>query len=563
MVALVALMLALSISAEVVTYDDAPEKTVLKTSTSDVVVFNDGFTCPSAYIFNDVNETGEGNHTGTHGVGGTFNFSYINEKRGTSYGISDIKELDIPEGFVNIKKYGFTRVSFTRISIPKTVTTIGSCAFEKCASLQECVFEHDEDSGLTTLSDWIFQGTALTAISLPDCIQEIKGNCHFAVCENLTAVYLPKSLTTYTTSTRDGESSFYNCQKMYFVNEPFTYNNIPTKPQVYYFPSGLTTISGESFKKCTNLNEIVVFPVGIKSITNQWAFEAGTNDTTLKHVVFLGDMESLNTNSWKMASGSSIIFANENDKDSSCLTTNNGGHKRVYCVSDTSIENHLAEPKSTKLLSATCEDNQMEVTYCFCGKQVNKVEVENTKLGHEYDLAKGAVKSNIEYTNYLANGTLYTQCARCEECQESEASPIISDFKGFSSSEKGDGVTFGYVIDYDALNEYVKLNGKNVELGFVVALQSTSNDDAPDLNAATSITAKVVTWTTDDEANLSAVKYTGADFIIRGDWTGHENTVFCMAGYLIDGEDVSYLNAGSSSEKADTFYYGQFIATEE
>ena len=226
---------------------------------------------------------------------------------------------------------------------------------------------------------------------------------------------------------------------------------------------------------------------------------------------------------------------------------------------------HIIEPNATAIVSnPTCTLGTVVNTFCFCGNAIDtNKEIVGTALGHEYDLAKGAVKSNIEYTNYLANGTLYTQCARCEECQESEASPIISDFKGFSSSEKGDGVTFGYVIDYDALNEYVKLNGKNVELGFVVALQSTSANDAPDLNAETSITAKVITWTTDDEANLSAVKYTGADFIIRGDWTGHENTVFCMAGYLIDGEDVSYLNYGSSGEKADTFSYAQFLATEE
>ena len=321
----------------------------------------------------------------------------------------------------------------------------------------------------------------------------------------------------------------------------------------FVVPTGVTKISGSTFNDTKTLKTIYINNT-LTSISDR-AF----NNTGLEKIFYVGTLDQLNALLAKASKTSNAPFwavVGENNAnvisyaDYQKLEDKSGKYV-VYNYSYCEAYNngvHELDPEKSNACAGICG---------VCG---------------EASLAENPVHdyvTTITYDNFLAVG-VKTQTCQNAGCAHSEKTPyvtevnaIIKEFKGFSAREEGDGVTFGYVIDYDALNEYVKLNGKNVELGFVVALQSNSANDAPDLNAETSITAKVVTWTTDDEANLSAVKYTGADFIIRGDWTGHENIVFCMAGYLIDGEAVSYLNYGSSSEKADTFYYGQFLATEE
>jgi hypothetical protein len=201
-------------------------------------------------------------------------------------------------------------------------------------------------------------------------------------------------------------------------------------------------------------------------------------------------------------------------------------------------------------------------TFCFCGKTIDtNKEIVGTALGHEFDLEDGATKLSIVYANYLANGTLNIKCARCEECNENEVAPIISSFKGFSVKEDGNGITFGYTIDYTALDEYAKVNGTKVDLGFVVGAQSKVTDnkllnlDGTVANANV-VKATVISWSNIDEENEDVVKYYGADFKLTGDFTGLENVVICMAGYLFDGK-VAYINANASGDSADNVTYGQ------
>ena len=230
---------------------------------------------------------------------------------------------------------------------------------------------------------------------------------------------------------------------------------------------------------------------------------------------------------------------------------------------------HIINPNANVIVSnPTCTLGTVMNTFCFCGGAVDtEKEIVGTALGHEYDLAKGATKYSVVYANYLANGILNTKCARCEECSESEVNPIISSFKGYSVKEDGSGITFGYTIDYNALDEFAKINGKNVELGFVVAAQSKVTDNKL-LNAdgsvvnANVIKATVVSWSNVDTENANVVKYYGADFKLTGDFTGLENTVICMAGYLFDGK-VAYLNANASGESADFITYGELVAVGE
>ena len=170
--------------------------------------------------------------------------------------------------------------------------------------------------------------------------------------------------------------------------------------------------------------------------------------------------------------------------------------------------------------------------------------------------------TSIEYTNYLASGTKISACknAGCEHNLTpfvTSASPIITEFKGFSVSEDGDSITFGYTFDNDAIAEFEKYNGK-IELGFVVAVKSLLGDSAPLTSTGDATSANVVKAVVTDEE----IAYTGADFILRGDWNrsvvlGNEtvdikDVEFYMAGYLTVGGTATYLNVGASGNTADT-----------
>ena len=110
-------MLAFSVSAEVTVYDDAPTKTNITVSTDDLVVFNDGFCCPSAYIFQDVTATANGWKGGST-LDDIMDISFLRTK-GKSYGYNDIVSIDLPQGMTYVGGYGIQGSSnIKKISFP-------------------------------------------------------------------------------------------------------------------------------------------------------------------------------------------------------------------------------------------------------------------------------------------------------------------------------------------------------------------------------------------------------------------------------------------------------------
>ena len=548
MVAVLVCIFAISASAEVVTYDDAPAKEKLTVSTDDVVVFDDGFTCPSAYIFKDTDTVASGDHTGKNGLQNSVDFSYINEKTGETYDVSRIVELDIPEGITTLNKYAFTRLTVKRISIPKTVTSIGGCCFEKCKSLEQCVFEHTAESELQSLPSWIFQECiSLTAFCFPECITAINAEYEFSGCTNLTAVYLPKNLTAYNTPGNDQKSVFWNCEKMYFVNEPFTYDNIPQKPSIYYMPSGLTSVSGELFKKCKNLNETIVFPVGVTALTNGWAFTS--DSSTVKNVVFLGDMTALNTSSWKLADGAKIIFANANDIGSSSLTSLSGSHTKIYCASEQDLSKHVAE--KTLTVDATCDTNKSTNTYCFCGKIIVKQEEDGTMFGHEYDVEKGATLISLEYESYDKAGKKIIACANCSEHSEINM-PALFDCLGYSAPINGTaGMTIGFTVNDKAVAEYEETTGKTMQYGVFAVLKDRLGDNnvfGEDGTAANGVI----------NAEITNYEFLVFELKVVGFTETQKDVKLAMGAYVVvtDGESTEYsYMQGVAPAEGDNYYY--------
>ena len=545
-ISMLACLFAFSVSAEVTTYDDAPVRTNYQALAEDVVVFDDGFSCPTSYVFKDQKEVYNGGHKNPT-LDDCFDFSYINSKTGKTYAFSNIVELDVPQGITYVGTYAAMGLNnLKRVTFPDSVTSFGQCVFQQATGLEECVFEHTENSNLTTFPNYFFYGTPLKAFSMPDCITKVDGQAHFSNCANLTALHISKNLTAWNSGSQ-GNASFFNCKNMYFVEEAFTYDAIPQKPSIYHFPANLATITGETFKTCTSLNDYLVFGTSLVDIDNTgtipWAFNGCGNTST---VVFLGDMQGLaigngsNADYWNVKN---IVFAHPNDKSANDIgLIGKSSSKLVFCNADGNTT-HFVE--KTVVEPAKCETNAGEYTYCFCGYAIDKKEIEGTALDHDNDYLNGkATLISVSYDDLSKDGKKTVKCGLCGKDSELTASKVI-DYKGYSKNDKG-AMCMGYNIDQAALKDYESKNGA-LTYGFV----ASANNNAP-LEANGDKKDNVV------KADLTGSVYNAVDFILTADdWTAESvaNAEISINLYVIVNNAVKYITVNGYSDATEATKY--------
>ena len=527
------------VDREVKIYDDAPSRTNITVSTSDVIVFDDGFATLSAYVVKD---------STTFGLkGNAYDFSFINGKTGKTYAYENIVELDIPQGVTEISTSAFaSNKVIERASFPDSVTTLGGTIFEFCDSLRQCTFEHEENDGLTVIPNWLFANCiSLEAICFPDCVTSFTGNTQLGGCANLTAIYLPKKLIS-TEGGNNGNGTFGNLPKAYFVNERFTYDNIPAKPDVYYFPAGYKSITGEAFDTSTNLNKVLVFPADNVTFDNGWTFEKSACDSngTKPIIVFTGNVTSVSVGSWNVQS---IYFANENDIDATSAGVS--GSKTIYYCNAVGNTAHLVEPKATVSIDATCETNRIDTEYCFCGAQVGAPKtIEGTALGHNYVSIE-----SITYEDYSKTGVKVCSCTN-DNCDMTENQDALAIFtvKGYSVpvDKARAGISFRYEVNNEALAEYNTVNTA-LKFGVVGILEAYTGGNellTKDGEKNSAITKNMIL------ADLTNGGAKTVDFVITGSaslWETKqmigENEIslkdagIIMACYVCNGTDVQYI----------------------
>ena len=516
----------------------------------------------------DVTEIGGTAFENCYALTGTFTFTNVKTIGNTAFKYAGKNEgTNLILNFPSVEKIGtstgdthvFSYSGITEITFGDDVSHMSYNNFTGCSRLWR--IEFDGVAKGFNFSSYTFDGcSALKAFSIPEGITTLPQRM-FRSCSSLTAIYLPSTLTTIDSGSQD-HATFANCTNAYFVSAPFKYDSeddIPSKPDVYYFPSGITSIAGgEVFKKCENLNKTLVFPVGVTSLSNAWTFEAGINNPTLENIVFLGDMDNINTSSWKLTG--TIYFANANDKSSSNITTYSNSKSTVFCNAEGNTT-HLYE--KTVETSATCTLPAGSFTYCFCGTLMSSDVVEGSEpLGHDSegaDISKYYPTIEVNggvVTNYFANIIHSFVCQR-EDCQqtivESQEGTALFTKKGFTAPENSEqpAICHAITVNNKAIENYNAYLGESnaIKYGVVVG-KATASGTPVNTDGTASENAIVVGFEGTNYSFIQA-KITNVPA---------ETGLYCSA-YVIDAGVVTYLYEGSVTSTAQVISLSNYNPT--
>ena len=221
-------------------------------------------------------------------------------------GCSSLTSITIPDSVTWIDNYAFKGCSsLTSVTIPDSVTTIGEDAFSGCVNLPVIDNIRYADTYLVEAVDKsqtsyaIKEGTrligvdafsgcrSLTSVTIPNGITTI-GNAAFNNCSSLTSITIPDSVTTI------GSGAFADCSSLTSVTIPDSVTTIEN--EAFYLcssltsvtiPDSVTSIGGCAFDGCSNLRSITI-PDCVTSI-GDGAFD-GSNIQSVTIDVVTGDV---------------------------------------------------------------------------------------------------------------------------------------------------------------------------------------------------------------------------------------------------------------------------------
>ena len=156
------------------------------------------------------------------------------------YGRDDLTAVTIPNSVTSIGSSAFYDcTSLTSVTIPDSVTSIGSSAFRGCNSLTSVTI----GNGVTSIGNNAFMScSSLTSVTIPDSVTSI-GSYAFSGCTSLTSVTIPDSVTSI------GVGAFWDCTSLTSVT----------------IPDSVTSIGEIAFQSCGSLTSVTI-PDSVTSI---------------------------------------------------------------------------------------------------------------------------------------------------------------------------------------------------------------------------------------------------------------------------------------------------------
>ena len=150
-----------------------------------------------------------------------------------------ISGLNYLMNYGSSKKLYLSGEEIIKLTIPNSVTSLGSGAFANCRGLISVTIP----DSVTSIGSSAFEYcSGLTSVTIPDSVTSI-GSCAFAYCSGLTSVTIPNSVTSI------GSNVFRGCSGLASVT----------------IPNSVTSIGYSAFYECSSLKSILI-PDGVTSI---------------------------------------------------------------------------------------------------------------------------------------------------------------------------------------------------------------------------------------------------------------------------------------------------------
>ncbi len=171
--------------------------------------------------------------------------------------IAGCKSSVIPEGVTYIGTNAFGSCELESITIPSSVTTIDSIAFQNCGSLTSITFTE----GLTHIGALAFYACdSLESADLPATLTYIGGDA-FWQCTALSSISIPDSVT-YIDNTAFFDTAYYNNESNWENGVLYIGNHLIDADTAlageYEIKSGTKTIASYAFGSCEELVSVSV-----------------------------------------------------------------------------------------------------------------------------------------------------------------------------------------------------------------------------------------------------------------------------------------------------------------
>ncbi len=187
------------------------------------------------------------------------------------YGCTKLANVTLHEGITTINQRAFFNCKLAQITIPSTVTSIGSKAFQ--GNPTTSVTWNPKNCSISSGEDAPFYSTSskITSFAFGDSVQTVPAH----ICSKMSlldTIVLPPSVSSL------GQYAFYYCTNLKSINLPVTQKTLPvsffegcSSLESIELPATLTTISTDAFYGCSKLANVTLHE-GLTTINNR-AFE--------------------------------------------------------------------------------------------------------------------------------------------------------------------------------------------------------------------------------------------------------------------------------------------------